>query len=233
MLVAVPPLGGALPAGIRGALLFSLTVALYQALPPGAEAFSWFGLAVAGVGELVAGLLLGLPFRLAFDAVRHGGQVLGGALAGGRMSLQGVLEEERENLGGRIGLLAALCAIVALRLDRIVILALSFSFTSLTPGAWIDQGSLMQALIDLGEFYFQVFLFVLAPLATLAICLEVATALGARALDSSAAAESLLLLRSLCMFVLLTLAAPAILGTGASASLTRAAGVVLPAGGPR
>ncbi len=220
--LAAPPLGGSIPFPVRAALFAALTVAVFPGVRPPDPGAS---LASICLGELLVGLLLALPLRLAFEALRHAGEIVSAAALPVPSSSQGVLDGSRSSVAGHIAVIAALAAVFASGGDRAAIRALSASFALLPPGSAPTAERLGAAVSDLGASYFQTVALAVLPFVAVLIVIEAALALATRVSSLEAAADVVPAARALLMLALLgvSLSLAFLPAAGAAVAAPRAA----------
>jgi flagellar biosynthetic protein FliR len=198
--MAAPPLGGSVPFPVRAALFLSLTAAVVpfaRAPEPGAS------LALVCLGEVLVGLLLALPLRLVFEALRHAGEIVSAAALPVPSSSQSILDGSRASAAGHVAVIAALAAVFASGGDRAAIRTLTGSFSLLPPGSAITAERLGAAASELGASYFQTVALAILPFVAALLVVEAALTLATRTASLEAASEVVPAARALLMLALL------------------------------
>ena len=130
--VTAPVLGSlGMPMRVRGALAFSLSLALYPLTEPLQEDVYLLGAAIC---ELMYGLTMGFLSRIIWSGIRMAGEFMG---ANSGLALATVFDPQSAAASGATGrLLATLSGllIIGLNLDHGFILALADSFRMIPPG---------------------------------------------------------------------------------------------------
>ncbi|MBI3892992.1 MAG: flagellar biosynthetic protein FliR [Candidatus Wallbacteria bacterium] len=217
--IAAPPLGGALPSSVRATLVLAVAPALAAGREPSAVASTAGGLALAAAIEVLLGLLIGLPVRLAIEALRHAGELHAVSALAAPSGSRSLLDADRQSVTAHAAVLAGIAVALALGADRAVLQTLGQSFRLLPAGHLPSAAAMLRAVEALGSHYFQVVACAVLPVFGMTLAADATLALVARASGLEASNDTFRAARALLMIAVLGAAVPLAYAPAAAGAL--------------